>query len=306
MQLLYFFEKIRTGWLDQFMLVVTEFGGETLFIALGILFLWCVNKRMGYFMLSVGLIGTVFNQFLKLAFRVSRPWVQDPDFTIVEAARADATGYSFPSGHTQNAAATLLCPALLTKRKWLKIVCWTLFFLVALSRMYLGVHTTWDVGVSLVTGLLLVFLMRPLFREENVPPRRMYILLAVMLGLTVAYMIYVLAWPFPADIEPDNLEEGVKNAYLLFFATLGMLLAYWMDQKFIHFSVEASLPAQIVKGAVGLALTIGLRVALKAPLNALFGGALIASGLRYFLMVVFAAGIWPMTFPTICRWLPKK
>lgn len=27
----------------------------------------------------------------------------DPNFTIVESARAEATGYSFPSGHTQNA-----------------------------------------------------------------------------------------------------------------------------------------------------------------------------------------------------------
>ena len=34
MQLLYFFEKIRMPWLDNLMLVFTQFGGEILFMAL--------------------------------------------------------------------------------------------------------------------------------------------------------------------------------------------------------------------------------------------------------------------------------
>ena len=306
MQLLYFFEKMRAPWLDRVMLIFTEFGGEMLFIALAIVALWCVSKRAGYYMLSVGLVGTVLNQFLKLAFRISRPWVQDPNFTIVEAARADAGGYSFPSGHTQNAAASLVAPALLTKKKWLKIVLFVVYALVAISRMYLGVHTPLDVGVSIVVGLALVFLMRPLLTEENVPPRRMYTVLFCMAGLAALYLIYVSVYPFPADIEADNLAEGVKNAYLLFFAVLGMTVAYWMDQKFVHFTVEASIPAQIVKAVVGLALTMGIRAVLKAPLNALFNGAAIANGIRYFCMVVFAAGVWPMSFPLICKLLPKK
>ena len=306
MQLLYFFEKMRMPWLDRVMLVFTEFGGEMLFIALAIVALWCVSKRAGYYMLSVGLVGTVLNQFLKLAFRISRPWVQDSEFTIVEAARADAGGYSFPSGHTQNAAASLIAPALLTKKKWLKIVLIAVYVLVAVSRMYLGVHTPLDVGVSIVVGLALVFLMRPLFKEENVPSRRMYTILFVMAGLAGMYMLYVHLWPFPADIELDNLAEGTKTAYMLFFAVLGMIVAYWMDQKFVHFTVDGSIPAQIVKAVLGLALTMGVRALLKAPLNALFNGAPIANGIRYFCMVVFAAGVWPMSFPFICRLLPKK
>lgn len=181
-----------------------------------------------------------------------------------------------------------------------------MYALVAISRMYLGVHTPLDVGVSIVAGLALVFFMRPLFKEENVTPRRMYILFFCMAGLAALYLIYVSAYPFPADIEAENLAEGVKNAYLLFFAMLGMIVAYWMDQKFVHFTVEGSIPAQIVKAVLGLALTMGIRAVLKAPLNALFNGAPIANGIRYFCMVVFAAGVWPMSFPFICKLLPKK
>ena len=306
MQLLYLFEKLRQPWLDRIMLVFTEFGGEILFMALAIGMYWCYSKRTGYYMLSVGLLGTVFNQFLKLAFRISRPWIQDPEFTIVEAARADATGYSFPSGHTQNAASTMLCPALMTRHKGVKIALWAAYFLIAISRMYLGVHTPLDVGVSLVLGLALVFVLRPLFAQGEPAPRRMYALLGVMLALAVLYAVYVEVWPFPADIELDNLEHGTKNAYTLLGAVSGMLLSYWLDQRYVRFTVKGSLPAQLFKLVLGLALTIGLRVVLKKPLNALLAGAPVADAIRYFCMVVFAAGIWPMTFPWICKKLPAK
>jgi len=52
----------------------------------------------------------------------------------------------------------------------------------------------------------------------------------------------------------------------------------------------------VLKTVLGLAITIGLRAALKAPLLALCGGHNVANLIRYALMVVFAAGIWPMTF----------
>ena len=101
MSFLYFLESIRNPVLDAFFSLITYFGDETLFIVFGLLFFWCVDKTEGYYLLSVGLTGNVLNQFMKLIFRVPRPWVKDPDFTIVESAREGATGYSFPSGHTQ-------------------------------------------------------------------------------------------------------------------------------------------------------------------------------------------------------------
>ena len=306
MQLLYFFEKLRMPWLDSVMMVITQFGGEILFLAMAIGAFWCVSKRLGYYMLTVGFIGTTLNQALKLIFRISRPWVQDPDFTIVEAARADAGGYSFPSGHTQNAASVMLCTALMARKKWLKAVLWTMFFLVALSRMYLGVHTPLDVGVSLVIGLALVFVLRPLFNDPDLPARRMVPLMAALIVMAVIYVIYTNCWKFPADIEAENLEEGVKNGYSLLGAVLAMPLGYWLDKKYIHFKTEGSLPAQIVKLVFGLALTVGLRIVLKAPLNALMGGGYAANAVRYFLMTTFAMAVWPLTFPWINRMLPRK
>ena len=304
MSLLYWIESWRTPWLDAFFSVITELGGEVFFMAVAIIFFWCSDKGKGYYVLTVGFVGTLLNQFLKLLFRVPRPWVKDPNFTIVESARAEATGYSFPSGHTQNAAATLGCTAMVLRKKALKILFWVLYALVAFSRMYLGVHTPMDVGVSLVLGLSMTIGLYPLFRDAENNPRRIYALLGGMVGLGVLFILFVEMYRFPADVDADNLLHGVENAYKLTGAVAGMMLAYWLDQRYIHFDVKAPVLVQVIKCALGLALVMGVRVVLKAPLNALIPYTPVAGGLRYMLMVLFAAAVWPLTFPwwkKICK-----
>ncbi|MBQ4552618.1 MAG: phosphatase PAP2 family protein [Clostridia bacterium] len=304
MSLLYWIESWRTPWLDAFFSVITELGGEVFFMAVAIIFFWCSDKGKGYYVLTVGFVGTLLNQFLKLLFRVPRPWVKDPNFTIVESARAEATGYSFPSGHTQNAAATLGCTAMVLRKKALKILFWVLYALVAFSRMYLGVHTPMDVGVSLVLGLAMTIGLYPLFRDAENNPRRIYALLGGMVGLGVLFILFVEMYRFPEDVDADNLLHGVENAYKLTGAVTGMLLAYWLDQRYIHFDVKAPVLVQVIKCALGLALVMGVRVVLKAPLNALIPYTPVAGGLRYMLMVLFAAAVWPLTFPwwkKICK-----
>ena len=136
MPFLYFLESIRNPIFDWIFATVTHIGEETFFLAFAIIFFWCVNKREGYFILITGLVGTVVNQVAKLIFRIPRPWVLDPEFNIIESARAEATGYSFPSGHTQNVAGTFGAIAAYEPKKWKTAVCVTIIALVGFSRMY--------------------------------------------------------------------------------------------------------------------------------------------------------------------------
>lgn len=172
MELLYTLENIRTPLLDTVMGLVTNLGGEAVFIAAAIIVFWCLSKSCGYYMMTVGFAGTIINQFLKLWFRIPRPWVKDPGFTIVESARAEATGYSFPSGHTQNAFAVFGAPARYFKSTALRIVLVLLIALTAFSRMYVGVHTPLDVGVSLIVGTVLVFVIYPFSVIWTEAPKR--------------------------------------------------------------------------------------------------------------------------------------
>ena len=161
MGVLYALESIRTPALDKIMSVITLLGGELFFMVIAVTVFWCVSKREGYYLMIVGFFGTVINQFLKILCCVPRPWIKDPDFTIVESARAEATGYSFPSGHTQNAIGLFGGMARWGGRRWVRLGLTVLALVIAFSRMYLGVHTPADVGVSLVLAAALVMGLYP-------------------------------------------------------------------------------------------------------------------------------------------------
>lgn len=152
MELLKAIATIRSPFLDQIVNIVTHLGDETFFTVIGMFVFWCVNKKWGYRFMILGLSGTALNQLLKAIFLIPRPWVLDPSFSIVEAAREAADGYSFPSGHTQSAAAVFGTLAVWLNKKWSTALCIALILLVGFSRMYLGVHTPLDVDVSLITG----------------------------------------------------------------------------------------------------------------------------------------------------------
>ncbi len=305
MELLYALESIRTPFFDKLMGLVTNLGGEAVFIVAAIIVFWCLNKSCGYYMMTVGFAGTIINQFLKLWFRIPRPWVKDPNFTIVESARAEATGYSFPSGHTQNAFAVFGAPARFFKNTALRIIFILLIALTAFSRMYVGVHTPLDVGVSLIVGTILVFVIYPFFRDMDKSPKKVYIIFSIFIVLAAAFVAFVELYDFPADIDAENYASGLKSAYMILFCAIGLMLTFFIDTKYVHFPTQAVWWAQIIKVVVGLAILLALKSVLKAPLLALFGGHSIAHGVRYFIVILFAGIVWPMTFKFFAK-LGKK
>lgn len=296
MELLYWFETIRTPALDAAMSLVTRLGEETFFMVAALFVFWCVDKRRGYYLLAVGFTGTLINQWLKIVCRVPRPWVRDPHFTIVESARDGAAGYSFPSGHTQSAVGVFGGVARFTRRWWLRCVCLVLLVLVSVSRMYLGVHTPADVGVSFAVTAALVLLLYPLIESTLWFPGRMYVILGVLLGVSGAFVAFVELFPFPADVDAANLAGAVKNAWSMAGAVGGMLLAGLFDNRLLQFPNRAPWWGQLVKLLGGLVLVVLVKSLLKAPLLALCGGHQAAHALRYFLMVLTAGALWPMTF----------
>jgi len=306
MEFLRMLEAARTPLLNAILSAVTYLGDEVCFMALALVIFWCVSKRTAYYVFFVGFAGTVANQWLKLLFRIPRPWVIDPSFTIVESARAAATGYSFPSGHTQNIVGTLGSIALSVKKIWVRVVCAVLILAVPFSRMYLGVHTPLDVGVAFGCAVLLVLVLYPCFRDDARWTRSMPALFVLLAALVLAYLAFVLLYRFPAEIDAENLAHGVKNAWTLTGCMLGLLVAYVFDRKKLHFDVKAPLLGQVLKLALGLALLIGVRAGLKPVLNLVFRGHQAANMVRYFCVVVFAGCLWPMTFPFFAKLGAKK
>jgi len=300
--ILYALEKIRTPFWNGVMSAVTQLGGEVIFIVAAVVVFWCVSKWEGYYLMTIAFCGTVLNQFLKLICRVPRPWVRDPNFTIVESARAEATGYSFPSGHTQNAIGLFGGMARWGGRRWVRIGLTALALMIAFSRMYLGVHTPADVGVSLVLAAALVLGLYPLMRRAQEKPRYMGYVLAAMLVVSGAFVVFVETCGFPADMDAENLASGIGNAWKMLGAVAGMTLAWLLDRRYIHFETQAVWWVQAIKVAVGMALLLAIKSGLKAPLLALLGHEGLAGGVRYFLLVLVAGAVWPLVFRPMSKW----
>lgn len=303
MGILYMLEKIRVPGLNELMLAVTTLGEETAFLVLGLIIFWCVDKRKGYYVMTVGFLGTISNQILKLACRVPRPWVLDPDFTILEQAREAASGYSFPSGHTQTAVGTFDAVAVFSERKWLRWLCVLLAALVGFSRMYVGVHTLSDVLMGAGMACLLISLLRKPVLQGGI--REMKTVFITAIGAALLFFLYVNFWKFPEDMDPHNMESGLKNAYTMLGCTVGMAICYVYDRNKLNFPVKAVWWAQILKSVIGLALVLAVKEGLRAPLEMILP-VYSARAIRYFAIVITAGILWPMTFSYFSKLGVKK
>lgn len=289
-------QAIRTPVMDVILGLVTRLGEETILMVLGMAILWCVNKKWGYRLMFISLAGTALNQLLKAIFLIPRPWVLDPTFEIVESAREAASGYSFPSGHTQTAAMVFGTIAVWTRKRWARALCILIMLLVGFSRMYLGVHTPLDVSVGLLAGVVTVAMLVPLMKKHDGTAKGQTWLSAGFILAALVLLAYVLFAPKRAANVAEFDAHGVKAAWTLLGTMAGMVLTWVVDEKHTHFETKAVWWAQLIKLGVGLALVMAVRLGVKPVFTALWGDAMFAHGLRYFLMVLVGGVVWPMTF----------
>jgi len=230
-------------------------------------------------------LSSLLVQGMKIVFRVPRPWVADPSFSPVQGAIREATGYAFPSGHTQNAAAVLGSLGAMTRRA-LQVSLFTIAILVGFSRLYLGVHYLPDVLASLGISFLLVFLALKLVTCEPVSKKREF-LLALLIALGAVVVLVIAARSYHGALSaPSHLRDSTRNAG----AALGFAVGMYVERIYVRFSVRAkSLPFQIVKFALG----IGGLLILREGVRELSTG-LVTEALGYFLVVLWIILLFPL------------
>lgn len=291
MEVLYRFAALRTPFLTAVFQCFTLFGEELAVIAVVCLLYWCFDKRLAYKTGMVFFLSGLLVQAAKITFRIERPWVIDPDFHAVQSAMKTATGYSFPSGHTQGAFALYGTFAFSAKKRW-KIAPWLLLACcVGLSRLYLGVHTPLDVLGAAGIALASVFIVCLLFRGGELRIGDAPVA-CVLLVSSAAVMIYAFLLRHGGVVDAANAADCVKAAG----AGLGFALGFYFERTYIRFDPrEGGIGWQIGKVCVGFAVAIGLRTGLKL----LLGESLAADGARYFLLVLWVIAVFPFCFKKI-------
>ena len=133
----------------------------------------------------------------------------------------------------------------------------------------------------------------------------MYIIIGVLALIVTVFTIFIYAYPFPESVYSaeniHNLESARKNAFTMIGCIAGLMVIYPIEKKFIRFETNAVWWAQILKVVLGLAVVLLVKEGLKTPLEAIFNGSLIARSVRYFLVVIVAGIVWPLTF----KWFSK-
>lgn len=284
MEFLHFLEGLRTPFGDVFFSVCTSLGTEIALIALFSINYWCVDKKFAYEIGASFFISELLVQNIKITCRVPRPFVRDTTLTPVSSAVSGATGYSFPSAHTQTSASVLLPAAYEYRKKPLfSAMCILLALLTALSRLYLGVHTPADVTVgfllTLVTTSAVIFFLKK-FGDRAVGP--INIVLAVGAVLSVIYGAVLRS---EGIIEYKYLSDCIKSAG----ACLGFSIGIFLERKYADFT-----PSHHSFGKSAARLCIGLLGAgIIYSVKLLFHDILFVDGARYFLTVFWITFIYP-------------
>ena len=167
--------------------------------------------------------------------------------------------------------------------------------------MYLGVHTPADVIVSIVIALFLIFTVHPIIDKIYESKHGMYVLGAIFITISALFLMWVLCFPFPENMDPHNYESGVKNAYMMLGVSCAFPIVYFLDTKVTKFETSAPFAVQAVKFILGLILALALLEGLKLvfPSSGNLYGTFRA--IRYFLVFVIAGGIYPMSFAPMCK-----
>lgn len=285
---------IRTPFLDALMQFFTYFGQELIIIAVICTLYWCADKRFAYLLGFTYFTAGLGVQALKITFRIPRPWVLDSSFHAVESALPSATGYSFPSGHTQGATALFFPLSLKAKKKGVKLLCIAAFLLVGFSRMYLGCHTPKDVLISMALTIcvtLLLWRFQSFFLDSTKYLKQIAAALAL---LALGAAAYALILRHTGTIETVYATDCCKAAG----AGLGFAAGWYIERTRLSFDTRTKkFSGQILKLLAGLLPAL----VIKEGFSLLFGSSVLAKMAEYFILVLWVLVIYPYIFTKVIR-----
>ncbi len=255
-------QSFHSDWLDQFFILVTMLGEEYFYIAILSMIYWNINKKTARFLVLILALSATVNGAIKEIVGQSRP-IGEAGIRSIYTDTAE--GASFPSGHTQNATAFFGSAGLVAKNPFLWIGFSILIVLVAISRLYLGVHWPLDVIAGIGFGIVCIIVGKLIYEKSERDGE--YLPYFVILALAVV-SIFIL-----------NSSAYIKAVALL----LGYLVGYFFEENFLQFDVRAPLITQIMKYFIGLVVTGAIFLGLKMILPA----GVYWDGLRYFLTIFF-------------------
>ena len=264
------------------------FGEEMMLIlVLGFVY-WSYDKKLGRTMGLSAIMGLTWNTMAKNIILRRRPYfdherikilrVVEPGADIYDIA---AQGYSFPSGHSTNAATLFCSMATGLRKRWVTVVAIAIPLLTGISRFVVGAHYPTDVLAGWLLGVLSVLIVRELQkRVRNTLLRYGILLITAVPGFFFC-----------------------KSAD--YFTAMGLMIGFMggtlLDDRCVHFENTRKPLWMVARVLGGLAIYFALNTMLKLPFSREFlssgsGAALLVRCARYAIIAFVVFGVYPLLF----------
>ena len=282
LEILKWLEGLRTSFLNVLFESITVLGEETLIILLVVALWFAVDKKLAQQVFFVTATSLSVNGIIKNFAQVPRPFTKG-----ISCVRVDtATGYSFPSGHTQGFATWSSFFAIKVKKIWLSVLVGVLITLVAVSRLYLGAHYPSDVIVAVVLGVSLSAFGNYLFAKVK-DTKKLYLGTFLIMTPFIAYFLYV-ADPLFADL------------FKTFGMIGGMVVVSFLDEKTEPLSYEVAWWKKVIRIVLGVVIAVALKEVIKRMnVFEVMPISLFIDAIRYFVVVMAVGVLCPLLFKKI-------
>ncbi len=290
--------------LESFFALMSDIGRFQVYLAVVPLIYWCINKRLGIALVYLLALADMASNILKQAFRDPRPYWLEPEIGLSEEP-----SYGIPSGHAPTSTVAYGTLAAWVRRSWMWLLAGVMIFLIALSRVYLGVHDIPDVVAGFLLGCLVLagyFVWRRAignrFHNRILGQK---LLLAVLLPtfLVLVYVAILLAigesdpppeWALFAEAAE---EEGLNNIASGFGTLLGLGIGFLFESSRVRFQVDGPIWKRALRYILGMVVLVAIWQGLDTifPEEPLWLG-LPLRALRYLLMSLWAAYYAPLLF----------
>jgi len=267
--------------------LITELGDTRVFIFLIVIIFYAYDKKFAK-NLAFSLFGSFYvSETIKDICRDPRP------YTNIRDSEPVAEGFGFPSGHAQQSIATYGYIAYEAHIKKNKIFFWifvVLVYLIASSRVIIGVHDLQDVWGGLTFGfiwLILLIVLEPKISEKI---SSLSLTIKLILSVVIPILLFVIGiYAIPDSTGGYGMVTG---------AMMGFALGYILETEKIKYDPrELNNKQRILNLVIGIVITLVLYLGLSLA----FPESQIMDLLQYLILSFILVTLVPWLFTKINR-----